>query len=187
MNKLVTICIIALILVFSNVAPCYGVVGGITSQNYLFYEKKYADSSIGYNKGECNRKYLAGEEFFYNENYDHWNVDEVYNPRMINDKKFAIAYAKATYPKCKVKFITLTNDKNWKKILKRKGKNIVYIEKCISKSSGKDYGYTIKGHYHIGYNKRVKKNKTVISYIIWSPYNNACDGIAAVVDNKMIR
>ena len=181
------IILIAVVFYLVSITPCYGVVKGITSQNYLSYEKKYADSSYGYNKGECNRKYLAGEEFFYDENYDHWNVDKVYDPRMINDRKFAIAYAKATYPKCKIKFITLTNDKNWKKVLKRKGKNIVYIEKCISKSSGKDYGYTIKGHYHIGYNKKVKKNKKVISYLIWNPYTNACDDVVAVVDNKMIR
>lgn len=185
--KRISIILIAIVFYLVSITPCYGVVGDITSQNYLSYEKKYTDSSIGYNKGECHRKYLAGEEFFYSENYDHWNVDKIYNPRMINDRKFAIAWAKATYPKCKIKFITLTNDKSWKKILKRKGKNTVYIEKKISKSSGKNYGYTIKGHYRVGYNKRVKKNKKVVSFVIWNPYTNYCDDIVAVVDNKMIR
>lgn len=105
----------------------------------------------------------------------------------LTDKKLAIAYAKTNYPKCKIKFITLTSDKDWEKILKRKGKNIVYIEKCITKSSGKKYGYTIKGHYYVAYNKKVKKNKKVTSYFIWNPNTNYEDDVVAAVDNKMIR
>ena len=168
------------------VVPSHGTVKGITSSNYASYVKPNADA-YGYNIGECNRKYLAGEEYFYNEYYDHWNVDKVYDASKLTDKKLAIAYAKANYPKCKIKFVTLTSDKDWKKILKRKGKNIVYIEKCTTKSSGKKYGYTIKGHYYVAYNKKVKKNKKVTSYFIWNPNTNYEDDVVAAVDNKMIR
>ena len=72
-------------------------------------------------------------------------------------------------------------------ITHRKGKKIVYIEKIVSISSGKNYGYTKKGHYYIAYNKKVKKGKRVVSYFVWNPNTNYCDDVIASVDNKMIR
>lgn len=64
-----------------------------------------------------------------------------------------------------------------------KGKMIVEIVK--TKSCGK-YGKTKDG-YKIKYNKTVKKGKTVTSYLIYNPRNNAPDDVVAVVDNKKIR
>jgi hypothetical protein len=75
---------------------------------------------------------------------------------------------------------------NDKKIDKRKGKKTVYIEKLISKSKG-NYGYTIKGHYYIKYNRKVKKGNKVVSYLLWNPYTNYIDDVVAVADCKMIR
>lgn len=70
-------------------------------------------------------------------------------------------------------------------ILHRKNKNYVVIEKFVSYSRGR-YGFDKHGHY-IKYNKYVKKGKRVVSYCIYSPYNNYCDGVDFVVDNKMVR
>lgn len=180
----ITIIIILIIFVLST-TPVHAMVDGIDSYNYDSYTKSNADV-YGYNIGECEREYLPGEELFYNEYYDHWNVDTIYDSSMVTSKKLAIAFANANYPNCKVKIITM-NKKNWKKILKRKNKNIVYIEKCVTKSSGKNYGYTIKGHYYVTYNCKVKKNTKVTSYFVYNPYTNYSDDIVAVVDNKMIR
>lgn len=50
----------------------------IGEHNYDMWVKKYPDS-YGFNKGECNTPYKKGEEKFYNDYYDHWNVDKVYD------------------------------------------------------------------------------------------------------------
>lgn len=172
-------------IILSMTSPCSAMVKGINSQNYMTYEKSISDT-YGYNKGECDREYLAGEEFFYNEYYDHWNVDKVYDSNLITSRNLAIAYAETNYPKCKIKFITL-NKKGWQKITHRKGKGIVYIEKCTTISNGKGGGFTKKGHYYVAYNKMVKKGKKVTSYFVYNPYTNYCDDVVAAVDNKMIR
>ena len=70
-------------------------------------------------------------------------------------------------------------------ILHRKNKPYIVVEKFVSYSRGR-HGYDKHGHY-IKYNKKVKKGKRVISYCIYSPYNNYCDGVDFVVDNKMVR
>lgn len=181
-TKLIPIIIIVLAVLIT--LPTFAMPSGIDSKNHESFEKSYSDS-YGYNKGECNRKYVAGEEYFYNEYYDHWNVDLIYDANMITSRKLAIAFVKANYPNCKIKFIKL-NKKGWKKILHRKSKGIVYIEKCVSYSSGKNYGYTKKGYY-IAYNTNVPKNEKVKSYCIWNPYTNYEDDVVAVADNKMIR
>lgn len=180
----ITIIIILIIFVLST-TPVHAMVDGIDSYNYDSYVKPNNDA-YGYNIGECEREYLPGEEYFYNEYYDHWNVDTVYDSSIVTSKKLAIAFAQVNYPNCKVKIITM-NKKNWKKILKRKNKNIVYVEKCVTKSSGKNYGYTIKGHNYVAYNCKVKKNTKVTSYFVYNPYTNYSDDIVAVVDNKMVR
>lgn len=186
MKKIITITI-AILITIAFSTPAYAMPKGIDSRNYDSYVKPNSDM-YGYNKGECKRGYLAGEELFYNEYYDHWNVDLVYDKDYVTSKRLATAYAKANYKGCKIKFIgQIDTKKEWRKIEHRKGKKIVYIEKCVSKSSGKRYGYTIKGHYYIAYNKKVKKGKKVTSYFVYNPYNNYADGIDAAVDNKMIR
>ena len=186
--KQFTITILTLVIAFAfTLAPTYAMPKGVDSFNYDSYVKENSDA-YGYNIGECERDYLVGEEYFYNKDYDHWNVDKVYDSSVVTSKKLANAFAKANYSKCKVKFIgQIDTKKEWKMITHRKGKKIVYIEKVVSISSGKNYGYTKKGHYYIAYNKKVKKGKKVTSYCIWNPYTNYDDDVVAVVDNKMIR
>ena len=62
----------------------------------------------------------------------------------------------------------------------------VYVEIIKSHSNGGKYGTTIDG-YTIAYNKELPKGIEVISYCIYSPFNNYCDDVTAVVDNNMIR
>lgn len=100
----------------------------------------------------------------------------------ITNRKLAVRYCKRHYPKCKIKFVKLGSNK----VLNRKGKKIVYVERIVSRSKG-NYGLTIKGKYYIKYNKWVKKGKKVVSYCIWNPHTNYIDDVVAVVDNKRIR
>lgn len=182
MKKLILITITIIITLIMCSGNTYAMPKDITSKNYMDYVKPIADT-YGYNKGECTPSYKVGEEYFYNNYYDHWNVDKVYDKSLVTSRKLAKAYAKANYPKCKVVFVK----ENSKKILKRKGKKTVYIEKVVSKSSGANYGYTIKGHYYIKYNRKIEKGKKVTSYCLWNPYTNYCDDVVAVADCKMIR
>ena len=187
-NKVLTIVSIIIILIIFVLCttPVHAMPRGVDSFNYDSFVKSCNDA-YGYNIRECNRKYLPGEEYFYNKHYDHWNVDKVYDSKVVTSKKLAKAFAKANYSNCKIKFIgQVDTKKEWKRILHRKGKNVVYIEKLVSKSKGR-HGYTIKGHYYVAYNKKVKKGKKVTSYIIWNPYTNYEDDVTAVIDNKMIR
>lgn len=82
MKNVLVITIVAVMLIVATEAPAYGAVQGITAENYTEWEKIYPDSP-GYNKGECDFPYLDGEEYFYNEYVDHWNVDRVYDPALI--------------------------------------------------------------------------------------------------------
>lgn len=187
MKRIILTVVITMVVLFTmTVAPSFAMVKGIDSSNFDSYVKSNADE-YGFNKGECDMPYLVGEEYFYNDYYDHWNVDKVYDSSKVTNRKLAVAFAKANYPKCKVVVIKSTNKNFWKKIDNRKGKKIVYIERTVTKSSGKDYGYTIKGHYYVAYNKKVKKGKRVVSYFVWNPNTNYCDDVVASVDNKMIR
>ena len=89
-----------------TVAPVSAAVDGITKDNYMEYEKTYPDE-YGYNKGECEVPYMDGEEFFYNEYYDHWNVERVYDATLIpsdwNTDKTDKAVTKAKKNKKKAK------------------------------------------------------------------------------------
>lgn len=138
-------------------------------------------------------EYKDGEEIFYNDIYNHDNADLVYDSDIvkeyraakakkakITDKKIVRQYCEKHYDGMKVRFL---KNPSYKTITTRKGTVIVEIIK--SKSRGR-YGYTRDGSY-IRYNKKVKKNKTVTSYLIYNPDNNAEDDIVAVVDNKKIR
>lgn len=115
-------------------------------------------------------------------NCSHWNIKEIHDNPVMTSHKLARAYAKANYPKCKIVFVKMGD----KRIDNRKGKKTVYIEKLVSKSRG-SYGYTIKGHYYIKYNKKVKKGNKVVSYLLWNPYTNYIDDVVAIVDCKKIR
>ena len=108
--------IIAISMMLTSATGCYGAVDGITKDNYDSYVKPNADV-YGYNKGECETPYLEGEEYFYNEYYDHWNVDKVYDASLIPQKAEAVkkvvkkktnlqiakAYAKKHYKGYKIK------------------------------------------------------------------------------------
>lgn len=99
------------------------------------------------------------------------------------NKQIVKEYCQKHFKNYKVRYFTKWNKK---KMLNRKGKKIVYVEKIISFSSGKWYGYTKDKHY-ITYNKNVKKNKKVVSYCIFNPKNNYIDDVIAVIDNNKIR
>lgn len=79
----VIILLLALItILILNTGTALAAVDGITKDNYMDYVKPVADV-YGYNIGECDRPYLNGEEYFYNEYYDHWNVDRVYSADLV--------------------------------------------------------------------------------------------------------
>ena len=82
----ILIAIILLAIGLLSTSQVNATVKGITSKNYDSYVKPISDE-YGYNKGECEKEYLAGEEYFYNEYYDHWNVDKVYDSSLIPKDK----------------------------------------------------------------------------------------------------
>ena len=101
----------------------------------------------------------------------------------VSNKKIVKKYCREHYRGYKIKYFTKWNEY---KMTHRKGKKVVYVEKMISYSQGKQYGYTKEGYY-IAYNKKVKKGKKVVSYCIYNPHTNYYDDVVAVVDCKMIR
>lgn len=101
------------------------------------------------------------------------------------DKALVQKTCKEVYHNTNIKYIKY-NAKNAEKIiLHRKGKKYIVVEKMVSHSCG-TYGLTKEGYY-ITYNKKVKKGKKVISYCIYSPMNNYCDGVDFVIDNRKVR
>lgn len=90
-----------------------------------------------------------------------------------------------------VKSNKMTDEKFWKILDHRKGKDYVIVEKVVSVSDGKTHGWystkTKGSKYIIGYNKKVKKGKKVVSYVIWNPNSNECDDVLWVVDNQKYR
>lgn len=86
-----------------------------------------------------------------------------------------------------IKLISGNSRKNTSLILHRKNKNYILVEKVISRSSGKNFGYTLKDNYYIAYNKKVKKGTKVISYIIYNFNSNEPDEILFVVDCNRYR
>lgn len=187
---------IAVAFTFTTSTVCAS-VNGITKDNYMDYVKPYADQ-YGYNIGECDRPYLDGEEYFYDEYTDHWNVDKVYDKSLIPQAETKVVVKKTT------KKVKTTNESvarayckkyciNYKvKIVKenkvpkvRKNKKYVYIEKVKTKSCGK-YGKTKDG-YKVRYIKPIKKGKTEYVYLVWNPKNNADDDVICFVSNKKFR
>lgn len=108
------------------------------------------------------------------------------NAKTSKDIKIANKYCKKHYnvKKYKIKYVQ-SNKLTDKKLVTRKKNKIIYIEVVQSKSNGK-YGYTKDGSY-ITYNKKVKKGKKVVSYLIYNPNTTYYDDIVAVVDNGKIR
>lgn len=100
-------------------------------------------------------------------------------------KAFAKEYAATIYGSAyKVKVVKEENLTN-KMLRQRKKKHIVYVSIVKSKSHGK-YGLTEKGEY-IQYNKKVRKGKTVKSFLIYNPESTSYDNIVAVMDNGKVR
>ena len=98
------------------------------------------------------------------------------------NKRLVKNYCHKNYPECTIKYFKNYNPDIMEN---RANKSVVYVEVIKSKSCGK-YGRTKEG-YRIAYNKKVRKNKKVTSYCIYNPYNNYCDDVVAVVDNRRIR
>ena len=183
--KKALIMVTMLFLMFGVTAPSYGAVDGITKDNYDSWVKTYPDS-YGYNKGECDTSYLEGEEYFYNEYYDHWNVGKVYDRSLIpqkqakkTDREMVNAFCVKHFKKSP-KYVKYGS----KAVKHHKGKMIVEVVK--TKSLGGKWGKTKDG-YRLKYNKTVRKGKVVTSYLIYSPKSNSIDAVVAVVDNRMIR
>ena len=86
-----------------------------------------------------------------------------------------------------IKLISEHSKKNSYIISHRKGKKYILVERVLSRSTGKDFGYELDGGYHIAYNKKVKKDKLVTSYIIYDFNSNEPDEILYVVDNNRYR
>jgi len=86
-----------------------------------------------------------------------------------------------------IKLISGHSKKNSYIISHRKGKKYILVERVLSRSTGKDFGYELDGGYHIAYNKKVKKDKLVTSYIIYDFNSNEPDEILYVVDNNRYR
>lgn len=80
--KKVLIIMAVIIALAATAAPTHAAVDGITKDNYTAWEKTIPDA-YGYNKGEADLPYMEGEEYFYNEYTDHWNVDRVYDETLI--------------------------------------------------------------------------------------------------------
>ena len=101
-------------------------------------------------------------------------------------KAFAKEYAATIYGSAyKVKVVKEENLTN-KMLRQRMRKHIVYVSIVKSKSLDGKYGRTSKG-CTIRYNKKVKKGKTVKSFLVYNPESTGYDDIVAVIDNKKIR
>lgn len=123
MRKAVLIILAGIIAMTATTSPAAAAVEGITADNYTEWEKAYPDSP-GYNKGEAELEYLPGEEYFYNEYIDHWNVDRVYDLALIpadwNKAKTEQAAPAKAAPKAKAKATKVKKNKKAKKSKKAK-------------------------------------------------------------------
>ena len=188
MNKLFVICIITVALMLSSVTS-YGAVEGITSENYSDYEKPIADE-YGYNKGECEKEYIEGEEQFYNEYYDHWNVDKVYSESVVTIEENTIEEntieeepptptttttttpkpqkpkAKSTKATTKAKKPKAKSNKALAKEWAKAHGGGFKIKKLVTISKGGEKGKVKGTSYIVKYPKKVKKGKRVVCYMI---------------------
>lgn len=86
-----------------------------------------------------------------------------------------------------IKIVEFRSKKGDYIISHRKNKKYVVVEKIVTFSNGKNGGWTKDGRYFMKYNKRVPRNRKVVSYIIYSTTSNKFDDILWVVDNKKFR
>ena len=100
-----------------------------------------------------------------------------------SDYQLVYSYCDSHFPTYTVCIFTEWNEEI---ICNRANTNIVYVEKCISYSSGSNFGYTKEG-YFIRYNKIVPIGQEVTSYFIYNPYTNYCDDILLAIDNGLVR
>lgn len=175
-------------MLISSSVTSYGAVEGITSENYSDYEKPIVDE-YGYNKGECEKEYIEGEEQFYNECYDHWNVDKVYDPALVEptttieeptiepttiEEPTKATTPKPQKPKAKTTTPTTTkaqkpkakSDKAIAKEWARAHGGNFKIKKIVTISKGGKKGKVKGTRYIVKYPKKVKKGKRVIVYMI---------------------
>lgn len=197
MKNIISIVTIIAIAFTMTISPTFASVEGITAENYASYEKPIRDA-FGYNKGECERDYAIGEEYFYNAYYDHWNVDKVYDKSLLIEK----GIVKVSTSTAKVKYNNLTVAKKWtKKHYKkykikvvnygkvpknRKSSKVIYIEKVPTVSDGGYNGHDCKGYY-VRYSKKVTKGVKQTCYCVWNPKNNACDDVVAFANCNTIK
>lgn len=72
-----------------------------------------------------------------------------------------------------------------KTITHRKNKKYIIVEKIVSISAGGRKGYD-KYNQLITYNKKVKKGKKIVSYLIYNPKTNYSDDIIFKIDNNIV-
>ena len=113
-KRFVLVILAGIIAMTAATSPAAAAVEGITADNYTSWEKTYP----GYNKGEADLEYLPGEEYFYNDYIDHWNVDRVYDASLIpadwNKTTTEKATPKAAKKVKKVKKATKSKKRNKK-------------------------------------------------------------------------
>jgi len=192
MRKTLITIIIIIIAIVSIVSTVKAEVEGITADNYLEYEKPIKDE-YGFNKGECNRPYLEGEEYFYDDYYDHWNVDKVYDKTLIPQKetktviykknlKLVKKWVKKHYRKYKIKVVKYN-----KVPRKRKSKKVIYIEKIPTISDGGYNGHCVKDGSYVRYSASVPKGVKQNCYCVWNPKNNIIDDVIAFANCDSVR
>ena len=93
------------------------------------------------------------------------------------DESIVKSYVNAKYD-MPVKFV-----KEGAKVIEhREGKPYVVVEVLNTKAKGGWWGLTKRG-YDVKYCKKDRKGKKVKVYLIYSPYNNACDDVVCMVDH----
>lgn len=106
------------------------------------------------------------------------------------DRKAINAYVNSKYGSGYKVRIVKAEKLETKTLATRKGKKTVYIEQHVTISCG-NYGIVkASGKFHgnvIYYSKPVRKGKTEKVYLIYSPYTNSLDGIAAIVNSGTIK
>ena len=112
--------LIAFITQVIETETAHATVKGITAKNYMEYVKEYPDA-YGYNKGECEHKYLKGEEYFYNDYYDHWNVERIYDIDLIPKGYFIKKGVKAKAKPHKIKAVKSKKSNGITKKIRKNG------------------------------------------------------------------
>ena len=183
MKRLVLITTIITIFFIVSTTSTFASVDGINSDNYLTYEKTYEDA-YGYNKGECDKPYLEGEEYFYNEYYDHWNVDKIYDRNLLIEQGIIIEEETTTVEEetttveeetttveeetTTVEEETVASDKtlakNWAKSHYNKPIKVVKTNKVPKKRKGTVYIEKVKTKSKGGYKGYTIKGKHSVKY-----------------------